>query len=463
MMKNNERKTQMKELMLFFQDDYTRIEKHLEKKAKQGWLLESTGKFFWVYRRIEPADIRFQVTYYPDASMFDAKPSLKEEEFEDFCEHTGWKQAGSFPSFKMKIFYNARENPVPLETDPVLALQTLHKAMLRNTILSNAILILLSLLQLFTQLVNFLRRPAEWLADGFTQTMVLMFLVMLVYFAWDTGSYFFWRRKALNKAKLGIFPESRRQAGRRAAVLIILLVIWLGGFFTFSGSQSMAGITSVALFMTIGMIALVSLVTMGLKKAGASRGVNRGLTFAAAILLSFFMTAGLTMAILLPRLLAPEAAAGNNTDKPLIAAITELPPAFTYKEEADAQKSLFVSFRRMDDRVTRLKAGESAPELSCEIADIKVPFLLDFCRDTYLKKGDDRGDGRVPEGHKTYYKKTDPAPWGADEAYQLTRQDTGTAENYLLRYGSRLVALRFYDFTPDISAMRKAGAILAAK
>ena len=71
--------------------DYTGVERHLEKMAAKGWRFTSIGNFFWVYRRTEPAKVKYSVTYVPEASQFDPEPLEKQKDIEAYCEEAGWK------------------------------------------------------------------------------------------------------------------------------------------------------------------------------------------------------------------------------------------------------------------------------------------------------------------------------------------------------------------------------------
>ena len=53
------------ELNLYSFYDHTGMERHLEKMAAKGWLLESIGTTLWRYCRIEPQKLRFSVAYSP--------------------------------------------------------------------------------------------------------------------------------------------------------------------------------------------------------------------------------------------------------------------------------------------------------------------------------------------------------------------------------------------------------------
>ena len=61
--------------------DHTGIEKRLADMARKGWLLERIVPMAWVYRRIEPRELHFSVTYYPKASEFDPEPSEGQRTF----------------------------------------------------------------------------------------------------------------------------------------------------------------------------------------------------------------------------------------------------------------------------------------------------------------------------------------------------------------------------------------------
>ena len=64
-------KTKMEFYSLY---DHTGIAVHLEKMAAKGWLLEKIGVWGWTYRRCEPMQVRFAVTYFPKTDHYEPKP-----------------------------------------------------------------------------------------------------------------------------------------------------------------------------------------------------------------------------------------------------------------------------------------------------------------------------------------------------------------------------------------------------
>ena len=71
------------------------------------------------------------------------------------------------------------------------------------------------------------------------------------------------------------------------------------------------------------------------------------------------------------------------------------------------------------------------PRLEYTIILIKMPFLYDICKEQLIADKDETNDRSVPEGYKRFYSEQDPAPWKAEEVYQLDYQDCGTMEKNL--------------------------------
>lgn len=112
------------EMLSFY--DHTGIEKRLIEMAEKGWLLKEINPLSWVYTRIEPKKLQFAVTYYPKASEFDSQPQEGQLIYQDYSEHNGWKFVCS--SAQMQIFYSEEENPIPMETEPEIEVENIHKA-----------------------------------------------------------------------------------------------------------------------------------------------------------------------------------------------------------------------------------------------------------------------------------------------------------------------------------------------
>ena len=134
----------IEEAMLDEGYDKTGIEKHLEQMASEGWLLEKMSAFRWNYRRIEPKKIHFSVSYYATITDFEPEPTEEQQAFNEFCEHSGWKLAAS--TMQMQVFYNENENPVPIETDPALEVENIHRSVKKTVLVSYFLMMFFGLL-----------------------------------------------------------------------------------------------------------------------------------------------------------------------------------------------------------------------------------------------------------------------------------------------------------------------------
>ena len=143
--------------------DFDGITAHMEKMAADGWMLEQSTNRYWIYRRTQPKKLKFAVTYFPQASEFDPHPTEELQAFNEFCQSAGWKPAASMA--QMQIFYNENENPIPIETDPMVQVDTIHKAMKKNFIPSSLLMIAVSLMILCMNVAKFITSPVGVLSS----------------------------------------------------------------------------------------------------------------------------------------------------------------------------------------------------------------------------------------------------------------------------------------------------------
>jgi len=199
------------ELFAFY--DHNGIAAHLEKMAGKGWLLEEIGPYFWTYKRIEPAKLRFAVTYYPEASSLCMGPSEGEQQLQAYCQAAGWKLVAR--RTQMQIFCNPSENPVPLETDAVIQVENINETAWRTHLLGHWMVLLVAL---------FLGVLTMFLADGGILNLELTLLVlgMFVWCVVELAAYYIWYDKAERMAKEeGILPPTRSRRGIQTAILVL--------------------------------------------------------------------------------------------------------------------------------------------------------------------------------------------------------------------------------------------------
>lgn len=210
-------KKKKRRMELFSFCDRSGIKNHLEKMAEKGWLLEKISTFLWTYRRIEPQKIHFCVTFYPDASEFAPGSSEEQQEFQDFCAHTGWNLAVS--RGQMLIFCNERDNPVPIETEPEVEIEAIHEGMVKMTLIPYGILMALSLLLGVFILLLPLSNPTAALADPSILFLIFDDMLLSLLCMIEISGYLLWRYRAQKAAEHGEFLDSGRWMTRRRKFL----------------------------------------------------------------------------------------------------------------------------------------------------------------------------------------------------------------------------------------------------
>ena len=82
-----------RQLTMYTFMDFPAMERHLEKMAAKGWMIDKADSAVWRYRRAEPKKVHFAVTFFPKASAYDPGPSEEQRTMWDFAEQSGWKLA----------------------------------------------------------------------------------------------------------------------------------------------------------------------------------------------------------------------------------------------------------------------------------------------------------------------------------------------------------------------------------
>lgn len=421
------------------------MEAHLAKMAEQGWLLEKIGSYLWTYRRIEPKSLAFSVCYFPTASQFDPGPSAEQETFYDFCEHTGWVLAAS--NAQLQIFYNEQTHPVPIETDPVQEVETIHRAMKKNYVPGQLYMLGLGLFYGGMSFFRIRRDPIGALSGASNLLCYLCAAILLLLSVTKLAGYFRWRRKAMKAAEQGTFYGTKSHRKLELGCLW-LLAVGLVYFFlsVFASGSKRQIVLAVAMLLVYGpgLFLIVHGIKGMLKKKGVSKGVNRVVTFVGSVVLGMALVVGIVWGTLY----------GNRhgwfEDKDKKPFYTDTLPITVEDLTGDAYGGYYRDLRREGTfLLTRIEADQwprfdapderEMPRLNYTVVVVKVPFLYDLCREEMFHANDD-WDRDEPEESRYSWLPVDPTPWGAVEAYQWGNSYGGLTK-FLLCYEDRIVEL----------------------
>ncbi len=442
--------------------DRTGIEAHLKQMAEKGWMISEMTPLGWIYKRVEPKSLTFAVSYYPKASEFDPEPTEGQNVYHDLSAQTGWQFICS--SAQMQIFCTSDENPIPIETDPALEVEMIHKSAKKGFLLTHLLLLAIGILNCLLFISRLLGDPIGVLASP-TNLFTGVACAMLVFLcSVELIGYYRWRNKALKAAERGEFIDTPSHAQFQKIVLVVLFLLlfyWLVNIVAV-GNTLMKWVSVLMLLYFFGLIVIVNTAKQFLKRKKASRGTNFAITMTVDIVLAIVLMAGITFGTLY----AVRNGVFQNDENyetydfhgsTMILYQDEIP--LRVEDMLDVEYDGYIYQRRDEESVflgqynmyqrTRMddKAGYDMPRLEYTITWIKMPFLYDICKEQLIADKDETHDERVPEGYKRAYTKQDPTLWGAKEVYQLAYQDTGTMDRYLLCYDDRIIEINF-DWEP---------------
>lgn len=180
--------------------DHTGMEKHLEKMAQKGWMLEELTSFGWKYREIQPQKLHFSVSFDTRASEFEPEPTEEQYTFQEFCQRSGWKLAAA--SGQMQVFYNEEEDPLPIQTDPEMEVRMVGK-LARRMVPAYLILLVLGFFVGGSWCYSLIHTPIKLLTTPGSTFMGLCWLGLFVYSVTDLITYLAWRAPGVVRRPAG--------------------------------------------------------------------------------------------------------------------------------------------------------------------------------------------------------------------------------------------------------------------
>ena len=448
-------KDKKRRLMTFTFYDRTGIEKDLERQAAKGWLLEKCAATGWIYRRIEPAKIHFAVVYFPAVSMFDPDPTEKQKLFQEFCEHTGWELIAS--NIQMQIFCNRRENPIPIETEPEIEVENIHRSVKKTLMPTMFVNLILAVMQLGLTYQRFTMNPLGELANLNALVSTAFWILMIFSAGVQVALYYIWLYRARAAAQNGSFLETKSTDKFQITMMIcsslalIFMMSSLGGW-----RMTVLGIAMALSMVVVGF--LMAKVTERMKKKKVSAKVNRLVTYAMAVVGSLLICGvviGLMVGVIMDdRDTRDRAEPYEYNNWTFYVYHDEIPLQIEdmidteyegYSKELITDESSPL-LHYIEARQIPRHDALAEPELSYRIAEVKVPLLYDLVMNLLLD--DFSHNHGYPEDDPNWeeHRKIDSAPWGAEQAYQLILGGEAH-ERYLLCYDDHIIEIDL-DWTP---------------
>lgn len=437
--------------------DYRGVEAHLSQMAARGWRLEKIDPWFWTYRRAEPAQVAYAVTYLPSVSQFSPEPSADRENLEELCAAAGWEPVAEWA--QMQIFVNERPDPLPLETEESVRLAAIHRSMKKNFLPWTMVVLALALVMAGLQVKTLLTDPYSLLSST-NLFPSFVWELLLVLQAGNLLWYGRWLRRSRRSVAQGGACADAGPGLRRFNLVILWLVLALAALFLVSTLLTTGA--EIGLFVvcyTAGLVLLILLVDRtrrALKRRGTARGLNVFLTLLVDVVLAVVLVGVGPMVIV--GLVSSNSGSiyyqGEHWDAdpvPLPLTVEDVTGQhYEHVRRYDiGSGSLLIRERSCRETVLD---GEDLVILDYDITTLALPGLYDLALEHCQTERYSSWPYRWQE--------TDPAPWGAEAAYQLFK-DTGVFQDtyslYILCWPDRIVQLNLSDLAPTPDQMAVIG------
>lgn len=409
----------------------------LSAMAEKGWRLERIGRCFWRYRRADPARVHYAVTCPPAAGE---NGNLEDRLFfQELCAAAGWEVVTDWA--ELQIYASEQACPTPLETDEALLLERVHRSMRftclrdrRNQLLCYAFFLVLMLSQAF-------RYPCSYFFNTLSLSLPVVSLLSLLGEAYAIAGYFFWLRRSRRSVEEGgnLAPVSRqyRFLSRLSAMLAAGLCLALLHMLV-SSSHPSDRTAAGALLGTLAVAGLALGLHRYLKGRTMSRNAQAVLALVCVFILALPFIEWDSYPGPPPQTPEPEADEylwqGQLWDRepreiPLTAEdLTGRTWPHVRREAVLRERSPFGS-RTVCSEEARQETGE-AFSLYYALYDVSNGWVYGLLRDDLLD-----GEEWAP------YRTEDPAPWGADAAYQRYSNGRPTGD-WLICWPGRLAELQ---------------------
>ncbi len=190
-----------KRLMLMNYNYYKEIEQKLELYAKKGLVLEKMGPYLWTFKKTEPQNLKYTVTYFAEGSVFNPHPTDNQQTYFDYAKAAGWDFVCEYN--QMQIFCSSLENPPEFETDEKEKLENIHKCMKKSFVISQLLMLLVFALNLYLRFNILKRNPTDFLSSNIDLATLLMFISIILYSSYTLINYYMWYNKSKKSVDMG--------------------------------------------------------------------------------------------------------------------------------------------------------------------------------------------------------------------------------------------------------------------
>lgn len=430
--------------------DRTHIQQYLEDMASKGWMLEKITSFYWQFKAIEPQTLHFSINYFPPASEFDAEPSEQLLTIRDYCAHAGWEFVTA--SAQMQIYCNAQENPTPIETDALVEVETIHKAMKKNFLPSQIVLLILGVLQMILHVNMFRINPIGYFTNASNFVATFCWLVVIAMCSLEIFGYLRWYKKARHAAEVdGEFIETPSHRHIILSMLGAVIMVFLLWILTLQ-SRDMYFVVGVLTAGFVFIFWFTGVVMKWMKRKKVSAKVSRIATVAISFTCGFLLLVGAIFGMIHAinsDWFADDARQDTyeyqghtfnvyHDELPLYIEDLMATDYTRYSTYWEGHETFLLGEYEAFQRPRMDALNE--PSLRYDVYYIKWGALYDLCLNELIHQYDDRYEDDVPMEWRDNFRAVDAKAWNANIVYQKYTGDTPN-EQYILCYDDIIVYL----------------------
>lgn len=443
---------EIKRQVSWFQvDDTDAMARHMEKMAEKGWLLDEVDNWFWHFRRSDPVKVKYAVTYFPDASVFDPAMPEGQETYADYCAAAGWELAAAYGP--VQYFRAARENPLPIETDETVKLDAVRRTMRKTFVRSYGLFLLLPAVCLPLMAGLFWDGPVAFCSQFYNLASVVLMVGILLFCGGLLLDYLVWvlrSKRSIDRGGRCVKPHTKARLWSSGAMMALCAAAVAAIALQAEGMRN---------YFFVQLAVYAGIMFLGRWVLRKLKGRSENKSSVVAGYLCFAVAAGILVsaagAFLYPPLarLFQEPEEKYTYTTPGGGSITwtvyhdELPVTledlgFRVSEEdhcsyrAEVERSPLASVGKYRQEALHLDSG--LPDLTYRVYETPWPWLLEQCWEQLLEE---ERDSPFP------LEEIDPTPWGAIQACQPEDLDV-----YYLLYPNRVVLIRGVEMEQSVVA-----------
>lgn len=427
-MGNKVRKT-----IVFRFNQYKDLEVKLEAMANKGLFLEKIGTMFWTFRKENPKKLKYTVTYFPEASIFNPTVTNNQKIYLEKAKELGWNLVAQLN--QLQIFCNSDEDPIPFETDEREKFENIKKCMRKSFLPSTTLLLLAFILQLRMQYTSYTKNPIDALARTSSFIFVAIMVPTIIYLTYTLVAYFVWCKQCEKSLSMGEgCAEKKYRYQNRVDGVFISYTLILGALFLFHTFQkSSFALIIISILQVPILMAVFRFCIYYLKKKKHSATLNRIVSYTLLVVASF--TYSIFIAIVVTGFNSLHREQKNyeiySNDIPL--KYEDLYGDADYEEysyEKDIDESIFLtrSYYRQDFFTTK----NAYLHIEYMIIEPKFDFVYDIVAND-LKKIPNWSDKKIAKLEDSFLNTT--------EAYQLYYENREYKGEYVLLYKDKIIWL----------------------